>query len=415
MEKDYKKMYEDALNRAMNLALTNNISALAASEIFPELKESEDKKIMKDLKFYLEVRRCQTNDDEEYISCNKFLTWLESKSEQKSVEWCFPYGVNETVDKLIAIAECLEMDGDCEFNGYTGSECGKFLRDLARKQVECKPADEVKSAEWSEEDEEVLNNIITAFKRIGENCEHYFSPDTAKVFEKTLKSIKDKVILQSKLEWSEDYEKMLSKLIKHFEWKDTEYRFTKEDCLEAINWLKSLEDIIHPQPKQWWSEKDEQMFTQIIDEMEAIKSNSSTIFEKNIAQEKIDWLKSIKSQQNQYDKDKKLHVDWNEKIKGLDELETYILSLDPNRSLEAVKVDAKNICFLVNKDENKYDKGFNDGFSASEYNKILTEEDISHIDNIIGCLEEFTRPSFPIYKGNVFKEIKWLENLKNNK
>jgi hypothetical protein len=69
----------------------------------------------------------------------------------------------------------------------------------------------------------------------------------------------------------------------------------------------------------------------------------------------------------------------------------------------------------VNKDENKYDKGFNDGFSASEYNKILTEEDIRHIDNIICCLEEFTRPGFPIYKGNVFKEIKWLENLKNNK
>lgn len=46
--------------------------------------------------------------------------------------------------------------------------------------------------------------------------------------------------------------------------------------------------------------------------------------------------------------DEKLHVDWNEKRKGLDELETYILSLDPNRSLDAVKVDAKNIRFLVN-------------------------------------------------------------------
>lgn len=50
--------------------------------------------------------------------------------------WSYPYGKNETVDKLIGIAECLEMDGDCMFNGISGDDCGKFLRDLARKQTE---------------------------------------------------------------------------------------------------------------------------------------------------------------------------------------------------------------------------------------------------------------------------------------
>lgn len=45
-----------------------------------------------------------------------------------------------------------------------------------------------------------------------------------------------------------------------------------------------------------WSEEDENMWLQIINELEAIKSNSSTIFEKNIAQDKIDWLKSLKPQ-----------------------------------------------------------------------------------------------------------------------
>ena len=49
--------------------------------------------------------------------------------------------------------------------------------------------------------------------------------------------------------WSEEDEKMLSKLIKHFEWKDTEYRFTKEDCLEATNWLKSLKP--HWKPSEY--------------------------------------------------------------------------------------------------------------------------------------------------------------------
>ena len=54
-----------------------------AERFFPELKESEDEKIKELLKHYLEVRRCQTKDNEEYINCNHFLAWLEK---QESVE-----------------------------------------------------------------------------------------------------------------------------------------------------------------------------------------------------------------------------------------------------------------------------------------------------------------------------------------
>lgn len=43
-----------------------------------------------------------------------------------------------------------------------------------------------------------------------------------------------------------------------------------------------------------WCEEDEKIWTQVINEIEAIKSSSSTIFEKNIAQDKIYWLKSLK-------------------------------------------------------------------------------------------------------------------------
>jgi len=53
--------------------------------------------------------------------------------------------------------------------------------------------------------------------------------------------------------------------------------------------------VLCEEKKPAWSEEDEKMWLQIINEMEAIKSNSSTIFEKNIAQDKIDLLKSIKS------------------------------------------------------------------------------------------------------------------------
>lgn len=104
--------------------------------------------------------------DDGIYECDKAIETIElilqnGIETRKPAEWNFPYGVKETVDKLIAIAECLEMDGDCLLNGHTGTECGKFLRELARKQVECK------SVEWSEEDEDMRDTIIRDLKRLG--------------------------------------------------------------------------------------------------------------------------------------------------------------------------------------------------------------------------------------------------------
>lgn len=56
------------------------------------------------------------------------------------------------------------------------------------------------------------------------------------------------------------------------------------------------------------------------------------------------------------DEQKEINTNWEDKIKGLNKLEEYILSLDPNRSLDAVKVDAKNIRFLVNEEQKPADK-----------------------------------------------------------
>lgn len=69
------------------------------------------------------------------------------KIEQQPDEQCLPYRKNETAEKLIALAECLETDGDCLFNGLSGNDYGKFLRVLAKELAEVKPDS------WNEEDE----------------------------------------------------------------------------------------------------------------------------------------------------------------------------------------------------------------------------------------------------------------------
>lgn len=251
---------------------------------------------------------------------------------------------------------------------------------------------------------------------------------------------------------------------------EKDYKKMYEDALERAKGLKTdaCKDVAEYIFPELIESEDEKWRNWLISHLKGYINQTDNKYAE-VCKKAINWLEK---------QGKKLPVDWNEKRKGLDDLETYILSLDPNRSLDAVKVDAKNIRFLANKDENykiyiqkfnvgdtvcrqgwedhtiekiyyykdfepvyickneegleshipfseqdkwklkdenKYDKGFNDGYSASEHNRKMTEEDIKHIDNIIGCLEEFLNPGFPIYKGGVFKEIKWLENLKNNK
>lgn len=82
------------------------------------------------------------------------------KIEQKPTEWSLPYGKNETAEKLIALAECLEMDGGCLFNGLSGNDYGKFLRVLAIELTEVKPA------KWSEEDENIRQWIISDIDKL---------------------------------------------------------------------------------------------------------------------------------------------------------------------------------------------------------------------------------------------------------
>lgn len=278
---DYERAYKEMKARVLEIGrgyvqgVDFSKPRQIAEYIDPELKESEGEKIMKDV-----VAAVETYGDFSQGRKEEIYAWLKSKGEQKSVEWYFPYGVNETVDKLIAIAECLEMDGDCEFNGYTGTECGKFLRDLARKQVECKPV------EWSEDDEDNLNCVIATMREDAQ-----LPSDTVKRLCRWLKSLKDKAQLQSRQDWSEDDEEKFRDVIRLVE----QGAPVQSIRNHYTNWLKSLKDRVQPNPKQEWSEEDERMLTRIINEMEAIKFSSSTILEKNIAQEKIDWLKSIKS------------------------------------------------------------------------------------------------------------------------
>lgn len=100
--------YKEKLRLAKEALDSGSYDKDTIEYIFPELKESEDERIRKELKHYLEVRRCQTNSDDEYISCNHFLAWLEKQGkpldkpvfdvEDKEIYQAISIGLTDMVD-----------------------------------------------------------------------------------------------------------------------------------------------------------------------------------------------------------------------------------------------------------------------------------------------------------------------------
>lgn len=64
----------------------------------------------------------------------------------------------------------------------------------------------------------------------------------------------------------------------------------------AEHWLKSLKDRVQPQPKQEWSEEDENTLNDIIEDLNSLKQSNPSDISKGVYQEEIDWLKSLRPQ-----------------------------------------------------------------------------------------------------------------------
>jgi len=251
--------------------LINNISIIEKIDKYRINEEKQDKQNPADEvkpKFKVgdcirhkgsdECYRIVTIDDNFYFCENKHAWAIRTQDyfelvEQKPTECNFPYGVNETVDKLIAIAECLEMDGDCLFNGHTGTECGKFLRDLARKQVECKPT------EWNEEDKTRLKVIKEELERLIMFNQYGTALSVDDI--DWLKNLPERFNLQPKQEWSEHEENLFDLLkacVCHYYINDPHLEYSKREKVskEIVPFIEMLKSLT-PQPH--WKPSDEQM------------------------------------------------------------------------------------------------------------------------------------------------------------
>ena len=130
--------YEEALERAKQ--------GLPIDEVFPELKESEDERIRKELISYLAHRIDVTAFIDEGEDCKRWLAYLEKQKEQKPVA-----RENNFVSKPKNSVEILKHyltwatseEENCPYSW-------RALADAIRDGI--KALEEQKPAEWSEED-----------------------------------------------------------------------------------------------------------------------------------------------------------------------------------------------------------------------------------------------------------------------
>ena len=142
---DYKKKYEEAMERAKYLYGGLAINNTKLEYIFPELKESEDERISKELISLVKEGGCiPSKKDREFA-----IAYLERKKEQKPAEKSEWY---DSMDELIADA-LIEMVEQSEL----------IDRDKNNRIYWIKK--HRKSAEWSEEDEKHFMSIINDIKQ----------------------------------------------------------------------------------------------------------------------------------------------------------------------------------------------------------------------------------------------------------
>ena len=234
---DYEKKYNEALEVAKkNLeAIDTQAEGCTFSGVgfkntlihcFPELAESEDEKIRKDIIEYFKDKRV---DDGIQPMLESWIAWLEKQSPSA-------YELGHAEGMRVKNKEGLEKQGEQkDFGMKSAEESLGVSSETYNKIVDECIYGEHKHVEWSEEDENKMNNLIQHLRVAYSQCD----------------------------------------------WLD-----------ETINWIKFLS----PQKKQEWSEEDEEMLKSILATCKMYAELVPSSPGKHLLEMQENWLKSHYSQ-----------------------------------------------------------------------------------------------------------------------
>ena len=281
------KAYDKAIERARKYyeETSNNVYKSMLEQIFPELKESEDEKIRKELIETIHLAYdcgCSLNKEQR----DKYLAWIEKQGEQKPTK--LAKGENYGIDGLHAAIDILQQTLG-KVDGYQTDD-GILLHECAISAV--KQLYEQKSV-WSEEDEKIISDaevwLDTLCDYLKDSSSAYI-PNVRAIISK-LKSLKDRVQPQPKQEWSEEDEDMCYKataVMNRLCAEGKEYVWSINTLKKLYYWLKDLKDRV--QPQSHWKPSDEQMECL----SDAIKYYNSLGYPASKLKELLEDLKKLK-------------------------------------------------------------------------------------------------------------------------
>ena len=245
---DYKKKYEQALEKAKRCLKDGTITNTAVSyiwEIFPELKESKEEKnpnggiVLEDF-----------NEGEGFYKVN--LAYLNK-------------------EQVIEIEELVKK-WNPELKESKEEGIRKSIIELVKQSSDIlNPMNQKSMIEWLKKQGELVKEYEDKLDRI--SCES---------FDKGYKAAIEKQG-EKKPAWSEEDEKTLSTVIEKGDLKPSE-----------IQWLKCLKERVRPQSKQEWSEEDENGFGDSLWAIQQARTIAKDENEMGNLWYAENWLKSLK-------------------------------------------------------------------------------------------------------------------------
>lgn len=234
----------------------------AIQTLIPELAESEDEMIRKELvTFFKEMRDTWHEIHWHYLQVDGILAWLEKQKEQ---EW----SQDDERNYNFLMSLCKQWES---LNGYTRRR-GKANTDLKSW---------LKELRFKKQKEPHYTKRNALFDKCVENCD----PEVMKSVSDEVDEMLEKE--QKFTEWDEFDKGCLKRAIWYIE--NPAPSVVKDTNL--VLWLKSLPGRFNLQPKQEWSDEDENMLWNVI----SIVGESKSIQ----ADEMLDWLKSLRPQPKQ--------------------------------------------------------------------------------------------------------------------
>ena len=233
---------EEAIKIIRNIYKTA-VETEALAVLVPELEESEDERLRK---------QCIKLINDAYFAnyeASECLAWLEKQKERKSVK-CIDFD-NEFENQVSHLLASV-MDGEYEYSEGFVTYAAQSLLGYAKNEL--KPVDQNKATincepvkqEWSEEDEKMINTLVSYVK--DPSCWNLKCPKEKLV--DFIKSLPERFNLQSKQEWSDEDQKHYDDVFDGLKYayedlKNNGSNDSAKDVRDAYDWLKKFKSKMY--------------------------------------------------------------------------------------------------------------------------------------------------------------------------